>query len=78
MRIKLDENLPTVLVGILAETGQYVDTAPNEGLAARPDPEVWQAAQDAARGDEITADGTGKPIAAAPTATSQSSGAPAT
>ena len=49
MKIKLDENLPTALVGILAETGHDVDTAPSEGLTGRPDPEVWQATQDATR-----------------------------
>ena len=49
MRIKLDENLPTALVQILAAAGHDVDTAPNEGLAGRPDPEVWRAAQDTAR-----------------------------
>ena len=49
MKIKLDENLPVTLVDILAAVGHDVDTAPNEGLAGRPDPEVWRAAQDTAR-----------------------------
>jgi len=49
VRIKLDENLPTALVQILTAAGHDVDTAPNEGLAGRPDPEVWRAAQDTAR-----------------------------
>ena len=49
MRIKLDENLPTALVQILAAAGHDVDTVPNEDLAGRPDPDVWRAAQDAAR-----------------------------
>lgn len=40
MNIKLDENLPAELVGILAVTGHDVDTVPDEGLAGRPDPEV--------------------------------------
>jgi predicted nuclease of predicted toxin-antitoxin system len=49
VRVKLDENLPAALAGILAAAGHDVDTAPNEGLTGRPDPEVWRAAQDAAR-----------------------------
>lgn len=49
MRIKLDENLPATLVGILTAAGHDVDTVPDEGLAGRSDPDVWQAAQDADR-----------------------------
>lgn len=49
MKIKLDENLPAGLVGILTAAGHDVDTVPDEGLAGRLDPDVWQAAQDAAR-----------------------------
>lgn len=49
MRIKLDENLPTALVEILSAAGHDVDTAPNEGLTGRPDPEVWRATQAASR-----------------------------
>lgn len=49
MRIKLDENIPTALVGMLTAAGHDVDTAPNEGLTGRPDPEVWRAAQDVGR-----------------------------
>lgn len=49
MRIKLDENLPATLVGVLTAAGHDVDTAPGEGLAGRTDPEVWQATQYAAR-----------------------------
>jgi len=49
MRIKLDENLPAVLVDVLAEYGHDADTSPREGLAGRPDEEVWQAAISADR-----------------------------
>lgn len=49
MNIKLDENLPATLVAILTAAGHDVDTVPDEGLAGRSDPEVWQAAQAAAR-----------------------------
>lgn len=49
MNIKLDENLPAALVGILAAAGHDVDTAPSESLTGRPDPEVWRAVQEAGR-----------------------------
>lgn len=49
MKIKLDENLPATLLGILTAAGHNVDTAPQEGLAGRTDPEVWEAAQTAGR-----------------------------
>ncbi len=49
MRIKLDENLPAALVGILAAAGHDVDSVPSEGLAGQQDPVVWRAAQDASR-----------------------------
>jgi predicted nuclease of predicted toxin-antitoxin system len=49
MRIKLDENLPTILVQDLVDLGHDVDTAPAEGLAGREDSEVWAAAQGADR-----------------------------
>jgi predicted nuclease of predicted toxin-antitoxin system len=45
MRIKLDENLPTRLVSVLAELGHDVDTVPSEHIAGRNDAVVWQAAQ---------------------------------
>ena len=45
MRIKLDENLPAVLVGELANLGHDVDSVPGEKLASRPDAEIWPAAQ---------------------------------
>ena len=45
MRIKLDENLPTRLVSVLAEMGHDVDTVPSEHIAGSNDAVVWQAAQ---------------------------------
>lgn len=49
MRIKLDENLPAVLVPDLVALGHDVDTAVDEGLGGRDDPTVWAAAQAAGR-----------------------------
>lgn len=49
MRLKLDEDLPTVLVDDLAELGYEVDTAVSEGLTGHEDPEVWSGAQAAGR-----------------------------
>ena len=49
MRIKLDENLPETLVRELAAFGREVDNVRLEGLAGKPDPDVWQAAQTAGR-----------------------------
>lgn len=43
MKIKLDENLPASLVTSLAAKGHDVDTVPAEGLAGRPDADVWDA-----------------------------------
>lgn len=43
MKIKLDENLPASLVATLAAKGHDVHTVPAEGLAGRPDAEVWRA-----------------------------------
>ena len=45
MRIKLDENLPAGLADKLATLGHDVDTVADENLSGRPDPDVWQAAQ---------------------------------
>ena len=45
MRIKLDENLPLRLAGILLHLGHVVDTIPQEGLEGMPDDVVWEAAQ---------------------------------
>src|SRR3972149_1137384 len=44
MRIKLDENLPAVLVGLLHEFGHEAETSPDEGLAGREDEAIWAAA----------------------------------
>jgi len=49
MNIKLDENLPTRLVGILQGHGHDVDTVPGEGLSGRPDESIWRAACAAGR-----------------------------
>jgi predicted nuclease of predicted toxin-antitoxin system len=49
MRIKLDENLPLRLAGMLAALGHDCDTVPDEGLSGAVDPDVWRAAQTADR-----------------------------
>lgn len=49
MKIKLDENLPARLVGILAAHGHDVDTVQDENLSGRPDADIWQAACDEKR-----------------------------
>jgi predicted nuclease of predicted toxin-antitoxin system len=49
MRLKLDENLPTILVEDLGALGHDVDTATSEGLAGHDDSEVWSGAQGAGR-----------------------------
>jgi predicted nuclease of predicted toxin-antitoxin system len=43
MKIKLDENLPVRLAGILAAHGHDVHTVPEENLTGRPDADVWLA-----------------------------------
>lgn len=43
MRIKLDENLPAGLVGVLADLGHDVHTVASEGLGGKPDASVWGA-----------------------------------
>jgi predicted nuclease of predicted toxin-antitoxin system len=45
MKIKLDENIPVGLKGILGDLGHEVDTVPDEGLEGRIDPDIWTAAQ---------------------------------
>jgi predicted nuclease of predicted toxin-antitoxin system len=45
MKIKLDENLPFGLVGILSEFGHEIDTIPQEGLKGCNDEQVWEATQ---------------------------------
>jgi predicted nuclease of predicted toxin-antitoxin system len=49
MRIKLDENLPSGLASRLAGMGHDVHTVPEEGIAGKADPVVWEAAQSEAR-----------------------------
>lgn len=49
MLVKLDENLPSRLVNALVSLGHDVDTVFTEGLAGRPDEEVWNATQAAGR-----------------------------
>jgi len=49
VKIRLDENLPSMLVEVLASAGHDMDTAPAEGLAGRSDPDMWRATQAAAR-----------------------------
>jgi predicted nuclease of predicted toxin-antitoxin system len=45
MKIKLDGNLPSSLAVSLGNLGHDVHTTHGEGLAGRPDHEVWRAAQ---------------------------------
>jgi len=45
MKIKLDENLPESLLPSLRELGHEADNVRLEGLAGRPNTDVWQAAQ---------------------------------
>ncbi len=45
MRIKLDENLPLLIASRLNALGHDVHTTYAEGLAGRPDPQIWEAAQ---------------------------------
>ena len=49
MKIKLDENLPESLLHELATLGHEVDNVRLEGIAGKPDPDVWRAAQNAGR-----------------------------
>jgi len=49
MRIKLDENMPTQPIRILAGMGHEADTVPQEGLAGRDDARVWEATQETGR-----------------------------
>jgi predicted nuclease of predicted toxin-antitoxin system len=44
MRIKLDENLPARLAGILSAQKHDVHTVPGENLSGRPDTDIWQVA----------------------------------
>jgi predicted nuclease of predicted toxin-antitoxin system len=45
MKVKLDENIPVRLAGVLATLGHNVDTVASEGLKGRPDGDVWSATQ---------------------------------
>jgi len=49
VRIKIDENLPASLAGILSAVGHDADTVPRQGLAGRNDVEIWRAVQNEAR-----------------------------
>jgi hypothetical protein len=49
VKLKLDENLPEVLIGELVSLGHDVDNVRLENLAGESDPRVWQAAQNAER-----------------------------
>ena len=49
MKIKLDENLPSRLINILAEMGHDVDSVPMEMLEGHVDSQIWKAAQKAGR-----------------------------
>lgn len=45
MKVKLDENIPVRLTGVLTTTaGHEVDTVATEGLRGMPDADVWSAA----------------------------------
>lgn len=44
MKIKLDENLPARLAGILSARGHDVHTVPDEKLSGRSDADIWRAA----------------------------------
>ncbi len=43
MRIKLDENMPASLAGMLRSLGHDVHTVGDEGLVGRPDSAIWDA-----------------------------------
>lgn len=49
MKIKLDENMPAQLVGILGSLGHDVETVIQEGLAGHPDPDIWEQTQQEGR-----------------------------
>src|SRR3989344_5839061 len=49
MKIKLDENIPIGLLGVLSGLGHDVDTVPSEGLTGKEDRKVLSATQDASR-----------------------------
>jgi predicted nuclease of predicted toxin-antitoxin system len=49
MKIKLDENLPEELKGLLAERGHDVQSVPDESLIGRHDEVIFEASQREAR-----------------------------
>jgi predicted nuclease of predicted toxin-antitoxin system len=49
VKLKLDENLPEVLIGELTALGHDADNVRLENLAGESDPRIWQAAQRAER-----------------------------
>lgn len=49
MKIKLDENIPSLLQEGLSDRGHDVDTVHGEGVTGRDDMTVWEAAQEAGR-----------------------------
>ena len=49
MKIKLDENMPTRLAGVLRAMGHDVDSVQEEGFAGEDDSLVWAAAQASGR-----------------------------
>lgn len=53
MKIKLDENIPTLLAPVLTALGHEVDTVRDEGLLGEADPVVWEATCRGAAGDRL-------------------------
>ena len=49
MKIKLDENIPASVQGVIAAHGHDVDTVLSEGIAGQDDDVVWQHASEAGR-----------------------------
>ncbi|MDP6524555.1 MAG: DUF5615 family PIN-like protein [Kiritimatiellia bacterium] len=49
MRIKLDENIPASLQGVIASRGHDVDTVLSEGIAGQDDNVVWEHTTEAGR-----------------------------
>jgi len=45
MRIKLDENLPQVLIPELTSAGHDIQSVQDEGLTGKPDVDIWRATQ---------------------------------
>jgi predicted nuclease of predicted toxin-antitoxin system len=52
VKIKLDENLPATLAGILARLGHDADTVVDEGLKGEPDEES-EGGKAAVAGEEV-------------------------